>query len=204
MCHPSSNRHALSRMPSPQYSCILCHRTCARLLFHSFCCAFCGMATCVASPSTRNFFPPFQRGHSLHLCPFSPHLKHSTSTVSCFLIILSFTSHCITLLDNTSNLFWKAVLLFSSSSLFLQFQARCPNFLQPQHILLSLPSISALSLARVHCWLSILPIRELYCSRNMVLHLWKSQNRNDLTNVTSTGVQDLYPARHLLPYLLLL
>ena len=158
------------------------------------------MATCAASPSTHDFFSPFQREHSLHLCPFFPHLKHSTSTISCFLIVLSFTSHYITLLDNTSNLFWGVVFLFSSSSLFLQFRARCPNFLHPQHILPSLPSISALSLARTHRWLSILLIRELYCSRDMVLHLQRSQSRNDLTNVTSTGAQDLHPARHLLPY----
>ena len=124
---PSSNRHALSGMPSPQCSCTFYRRMCAGLLFHSFCCVFCGMAIRTASSSTRNFFSLFQIGHSLHLCPFSPHLKHTTSTVSCFLIVLSFTPHYITLLDNTSNLFWGAVPLFSFSLLFLQFWARCLN-----------------------------------------------------------------------------
>ena len=127
VCHPSSNRHASSGMPSPQCSCAFRHKTCAGLLLHSSCCAFRGMVTCTTSFTTRNFFPSFQRGHSLYLCPFSPHLKHSTFTVSCFLIILSFTSHCITLLDNTSNLFWGAVPLFSFPPLFLQFQAKYPN-----------------------------------------------------------------------------
>ena len=201
--HPSSNRHASSGVPSPQCSCAFCCRTCARLFLHSFCCTFCGMATCAASSTTYNFFSSFQGGHSLHLYSFSLHLKHSTFTISCFFTILSFTSHCIILLDNTSNLFWGAVPLFSFPSLFLQFQARCPNPLQLQHTLPSLLSISALNLARACHWLSILSIRKLYCSRNMVLHLQKSQNRSDLTNVASTRVQDLHLARHLLPYLLL-
>jgi len=167
-------------MPSLQCFCAFHHRTCARLLLHSFCCAFCGMATRAASSTTRNFFP-FQRGHSLHLCPFSPHLKHSTSTVSYLLIVFSPTPHCITLLDNTSYLFWGVTPLSSFSSLLLQFQARCPNPLQHQHILPLLPSNSALSLVRVHFWLSKLLMRELYCSRDMVLCLQRSRNRSDLT-----------------------
>ena len=144
-------------------------------------------------------------GHSHLQCPVPLHLKHCTSsTTSCLLTFTSFLKpHLITLLASTSNLFWRVDLPFSSCSLFLQLWTKCPNFLYPQYILPSLPSISALSLARACHWLSILPIRELYCSRDMVLYLWRSQNRSDLTNVMSTGVQDLHPARHLLPYLLL-
>jgi len=160
-------------MPSPQCSCAFCRRTCTRLLLHSFCYAFCGMATCAISSTTHNFFSPFQRGHSLHLCPFSPYLKHSTFTVSCFFIILSFISHCITLLDNTSNLFWGAVSLFSFPSLFLQFQARCLNPLQLQHSRSFFSSNFALNAVRTHFCLSKSLINELYCCKDMVLHLYK-------------------------------
>ena len=91
------------------------------------CYTFCDVVTYAT------FFIRFHSGHSLHLCSSSPHLKHSISTLFCFLIILSFTSHCIILLDNTLNLFLGAVPLFSFFSLFLQFWARCPNPLQLQH-----------------------------------------------------------------------
>ena len=108
---------------------------------------------------------------TLHLCPFSPHLKHSTFTVFCFLIILSFTSHCITLLDNTSNLFWGAVPLFSFPFLFLQFWARCPNPLQLQYSYSFFPSNFALNEVRAHFCLSKLLINESYCYKDMVLYL---------------------------------
>ena len=78
-----------------------------------------------------------------------PHLKHFTFTISCFLITFSFILHCITLLDNTSNLFWEVVPLFSFPSLFLQFQARCPNPLQLQHSHFFFPSNFALNEVRV-------------------------------------------------------
>ena len=159
-------------MPSPQCSCTFYHRIYTRLLLYSFCCAFCGMATHATSSTTCNFFSPFQRGHSLHLCPFSPYLKHSTFTISCFLIILFFTLHCITLLDNTSNLFWGMVSLFFFSSLFLQFQARCPNPLQLQHSC-SFSSNFALNEVRACFCLSKLLINELYCCKDMVLCLCK-------------------------------
>ena len=160
-------------MSSLQCSCTFCHRICAGLLLYSFFCAFCGMATCAAPSTTCNFFSPFQRGHFLHLCAFSPHLKHSTFTVSCFLIILSFTLYCITLLDNTSNLFWGAVPLFSFSFLFLQFWARCLNPLQFQHSRFFLPSNFSLNEVRVRFCLSKLLINELYCCKDMVLYLCK-------------------------------
>ena len=143
------------------------------LLLYSFCCAFCSLATCAASPTTRNSFSPFQRGYSLYLCPFFPHLKHSTLTVSCFLIIISLTLHYITLFVNTSNLFWGTVLLFSSLSLFLQFWARCPNPLQLQHSRSFFPSNFALNEARACFCLSKLLISELYCCKDMVLCLCK-------------------------------
>ena len=160
-------------MPSPQCSCAFCHRTCTELLLHSFCCAFYGMAIHTVSSTTCNFFSPFQRGHSLHLCPFFPHLKHSTFTVFCFLIILSFTLHCITLLGNTSNLFWGVVPLFSFLSLFLQFWARCPNPLQLQHSRSFFSSNFALNEVRACFCLSKLLINELYCCKDMVLCLCK-------------------------------
>ena len=131
------------------------------------------MATRAASSTTHNFFSSFQREHSLHLCPFSPYLKYSTFTISCFLIILSFTSHCITLLDNTSNLFWGAVPLFFFPFLFLQFQARCPNPLQLQYSRSFFPSNFALNEVRACFCLSKLLISELYCCKDMVLHLCK-------------------------------
>ena len=131
------------------------------------------MTTCATSSTTRNFFSPFQRGHSLYLCSFSPHLKHSTFTISCFLIILSFTSHCITLLDNTSNLFWGAVPLFSSSFLFLQFQTRYLNPLQFQHSRSFFPFNFALNKTRACFCLSKLLINKLYCCKDMVLRLYK-------------------------------
>jgi len=146
---------------------------CTRLLLYSFCCAFCGMATRTTSFTTHNFFSSFQRGHSLYLCPFSTHLKHSTFTIFCFLIILFFISHCITLLDNTSNLFWRAVLFFSFPSLFLQFQARYPNPFQLQHSCSFFPSNFALNNIRVRFCLSKLLINELYCCKDIVLRLCK-------------------------------
>ena len=127
------------------------------------------MATRATFSTTCNFFSPFQIGHSLHLCPFSPHLKHSTSTVSYLLIVVSLTSHCITLLDNTSNLFWGTIPLFSSPSLFLQFWTRCLNPLQYRYTLLLLSSNSALSLVRACFWLSRLLMRALYCIWDIVL-----------------------------------
>ena len=154
--------HTSSGMSSPQCFCTFCCRTYARLLLHSFCCTFCGMATCTAFSTIHNFFSPFQIGHSLHLCLFSLHLKYSTSTVSCFLIIVSLTSHCITLLDSTSNLFWGAVPLSSFPFLFLQFQTRYLNPLQFQYSCSFFPSNFALSLVRACFWLSRLLIRELY------------------------------------------
>ena len=151
------------------------------------------------------FFSTSIFGHSHLRCPTFQHLKHFTfSIISCLLTFTScLTLHCITLLAITSNLFWRINLLFSFSFLFLQLQARCPNLLYPQYTLSSLFSISALSLARACHWLSIPSMRELYYSRDIMLCLWRSQIKNDLTTVMSTRVQDLYPARHLLPYLLL-
>ena len=160
-------------MLSLQCSCAFCHRICTRLLFHSFCCAFYGMATCATSSTTCNFFFSFQREYSLHLCPFSPHLKHFTFTVFCFFIILSFISHYITLLDNTSNLFWGVVPLFSFPFLFLQFWTRCPNSLQLQYSHSFFPSNFALNKVRAHFCLSKLLINELFCCKDIILHLCK-------------------------------
>ena len=160
-------------MPFPQCSCTFCHKTCAGLLLHSFSCTFGGMATHTTPSTTCNFFSPFQRGHSLHLCPSSPHLKHFTFTISYFLIIFSFTLYCIILLDNTSNLFWRVVPLFSFPFLFLQFQARCPNPLQFQHSCSFFSSNFALNKVRACFCLSKLLINELYCCKDMVLRLCK-------------------------------
>ena len=112
---------------------------------------------------------------TLFAVPFMawPYLKHSTFTVFCFLIILSFTLHCITLLDNTSNLFWGVVPLFSFLSLFLQFWARCLNPLQLQHSRSFFSSNFALNEVRACFCLSKLLINELYCCKDMVLHLCK-------------------------------
>ena len=170
---PALNRHTSSRMPFPQCSCAFCHKTYAGLLLYSFFYTFGGIVTHTTPSTTRNFFSSFQRGHSLHLCPSSPHLKHFTFTISCFLIIFSFTLHCITLLDNTSNLFWGAVPLFSFPSLFLQFQARCLNPLQFQHSRSFFPSNFALNEVRACFCLSKLLINELYYCKDIVLRLCK-------------------------------
>ena len=136
--HPSSSRHASLEMSSPQCPCVFCCKTCTGLLLH--CCASCSLVTCAASLSSAllSFFycvfcsftihaafsTPFFSAffyirHSLHLCLFSLHLKHSTSTISCLLTTLSSTPYYITLLNNTSNLFWGVVVPFSSFFLFL-------------------------------------------------------------------------------------
>ena len=107
------------------------------------------------------------------MCPSFPHLKHSTLTISCFLIIVSLTLHCITLLVNTSNLFWGIVPLFSSLSLFLQFWARYLNPLQLQHSHSFFPSNFALNEVRACFCLSKSLISELYCCKDMVLCLCK-------------------------------
>ena len=160
-------------MLSPQYFYAFCHRTHAGLLFYFFCCTSYGMVTCTAFSITHIFFSVFQREYFLHLCSFSPHLKHSTSITFYLFIVLSFTPHCITLLNNTSNLFWEIVVPFSPSLLFLQLQARYPNFLQLKHNFPFLLSSSSLSLVRVCFSLSILLMMELYCCRDMVLYLYK-------------------------------
>ena len=102
---------------------------------------------------------------------YSLHLKHSTTITSCLLIILSSTPHYITLLFNTSNLFWGMIVPFSPSFLFLQLQARCPNFLQHQHNFLFLASNFSLSLVREHLSLSKLLMSCLYWIRDIVLCL---------------------------------
>ena len=158
-------------MPSPQYSYTFYYRMYARLLLHSFCYTSCGIAICAVSSTTCIFLSPFQKEHSLHLCPFSLYLKHSTSIVSYLLIILSFTLYCITLLNNTLNLFWGVVVPFSSSFLFLQLWTRCLNPLQFLHNFLLLSSSFSLSLVRVHFSLSKLLINELYCCKDIVLCL---------------------------------
>ena len=124
----------------------------------SLCCAFCGLTTC----ATFSFF--IHKGYSLYLCPFFPYLKYSTSTTPTLLIVLpSFTSHCITLLDNTSNLFLRVGPLFFFSFLFLQFRARCLNPLQLQHSHSLFSSNFALNEVRACFCLSKLLINKLYC-----------------------------------------
>ena len=179
-------------MLSPQYSCAFHHKICARLLLYSahyashgltthvvlpsltllsFCCyTFCGVAMHAAFFALP-FSILFYSRYSLHLCPFFPHLKHSNSTASCLFIVLSSTSHCITLLLNISNLFWERIFPFSPSILFLQFWARCPNPLQLLHNFPLLPSSSSLSLVRACFSLGKLLINELYCCKDMVLCL---------------------------------
>ena len=120
------------------------------------CCAFCGLATCAAL----SFFT--HRGHSLYLCPSSPYLKHFTTTVFTFLTTLSSAPYCITLLLNTSNLFWETTVPSTFSFSFLQFWARCSNPLQHLHNFPFLPSNSALNLTRVRFSLSRLLMRILY------------------------------------------
>ena len=109
------------------------------------------------------------------MCPFSPHLKHSILFTSfCLLISFFSTPHCITLLDNTSNLFWDLITPFSVSFLFLQFQARCSNSLQSQYTLFFFPSNFALNKAKACFSLSKSLMRELYCCRDIILCLYSS------------------------------
>ena len=97
----------------------------------------------------------FSSGYSHFLYPSFPHQKHFTicPTTSC--LLTSLTSHCMTRLLSTSNLFLFSSFFFCSLSL-LQFQVRCPNFLHCLHSLPSLLSNSALNLVRAHLWLSML------------------------------------------------
>ena len=152
---------------TPQYSCAFSQLECT-----SFppCYAFCGLAIHTASLFFFLFLSTSIFGHFHLQCPTPQHQKHFTSpTLSCcFISTSSFTLHCIILLAITSNLFWGINFPFASPILFLQLRARYPNLLHPQHILLSFSSISALSLARAHHWLSIPLMRELYCSRDIV------------------------------------
>ena len=146
--YPNSSRCASSSTPLPQcFSALLLNST-TKLLLHP-CCASCGSATCAVSSSfvllnLLFYASPFTghtslsscctfcslathavfsfltyNGHFLHLCPFSLYLKHSTSTTSTLLIMLSSTPHCIPLLFNISNLFWEMIVPFSPLLLFL-------------------------------------------------------------------------------------
>ena len=155
------------------------HKKCISL---SSCCAFCGLTTCAASSLLLLSFSTFIFEHSHLKCPTPQHLKYLIFPTISFLLVLtsSLTPHCITLLAITSNLFWGVSFPFISSFLFLQLQARYLNLLHSQHTLLSLLSISALSLVRAYHCLSIPLMRELYCSRDMMLHFQRSQIRNDV------------------------
>ena len=78
-------------------------------------------------------------------------------------------------LNNTLNLFWEVITpFFFFFSLFLQFQTRYLNFLQHLYSFPLLSSNSSLSLARECFCLSRLLIRELYCYRDIELHLYNS------------------------------
>ena len=107
-------------------------------------------------------------GHSHFLCPFFSHPKHFTSpsTISC--LLTSLTPHCITRLLSASNLLPTTVFFFCSSP-FLHFRARCPNLPHFLQILSSLPSNSALNLARARLSLSISLMSLLYWSRDIVV-----------------------------------
>ena len=195
--HPKSHNSTSCGTVGPQYYSALFLNISHELLFHSSCCAFpfIGHAASFSStllsflscafPLLRHTgsllfpwyaFPSagratllifFHDRHYLYLCPSSPHLKHFTATILIFLIILSSTPHYITLLLKILNLFWGIVAPFPVSFCFLQFQARCPNSLQPKHNFPLLPLSSSLSLARECFSLSKLLIIELYCCRDI-------------------------------------
>jgi len=130
-----SKRHQMSPY-------IFHHRTCAKLLYFSYC-TFCSLTTCAAfCPSAllnffcyafcgiatyTVFFSPFllstffHREHFLYLYPSSLHLKHFTFHISSFVsYLLNFTLHLITLLARILNLFWGVSFPFSFCS-FLQY-----------------------------------------------------------------------------------
>ena len=136
--HSNSSRYTSSSTPLSQCSFALFLNSTTELLLYSYC-TFCSIAACAASPpstllnlcccvfcgiairatfSTSLFLFSYSR-HSLHLCPFSLHLKYSITITSCLLIIASSTPHYITLLFDTSNLFWGTIVPFSSSFLLL-------------------------------------------------------------------------------------
>ena len=195
--HPNSQNFTSCGTVGPQYHSALFLNVSHELLFHSSRCAFpfVGRAASLSStllsflscafPLSRHTssllspwcaFPSaghatllifFHDGHYLHLCLSSPHLKHFTATVLIFLIVLSSTPHCITLLLKILNLFWDVIAPFPVSFYFLQFRARCPNPLQPKHNFPLFPSSSFLSLARECFSLSKLLMIELYCCRDI-------------------------------------
>ena len=124
-------------------------------------CSFTFSHTLHSGPTSSLFPSFFFLGHSHFLCPSSLHPKHFTTSLTTSCLLISLTPHYITQFFNTSNLFSPTVF-FSCSSPLLHFQARCPNFPQCLHNLPSLPSSSALNLARARLSLSILLMSLLY------------------------------------------
>ena len=132
-------------------------------------CCFIFLYTSHSSATSSFLLLSLSFGHSHFLCPSSSHLKHRgfSSITSC--LLTSFTPHCIIWLLSALNLFPTAIFIFCSSP-FLHFQVRCLNLPYHLHNLPFLSSNSYLSLASVHLWLSILLMRLLYWSSNIVLH----------------------------------
>ena len=185
LLRPNSNKSTSFSTPSPQYLNALCRRAFSELLLYAFCCTFCGITTYAAFSLSNLLF-----GQSLYQCPTPSYSKHFISFFCAFLLIehagfffgctfggaaicttlpllsssclLISTPYLITLLDNASNLFWGTNILFFPSLLFLQLQARYPNFLYSKHIFPCLPSNSVLYLAKAHFSLSKLLINESY------------------------------------------
>ena len=131
--HPNSSSLASSSLFFiSQYSCAFFQLGCTGFLFLVFShyCTF-PSVECAAPSHLLFSFSTAMFGHSHLWCPVPLHLKHCTSsTTSCLLTFTFFLRpYLITLLDSTLNLFWRVDLPFSSCSLFLQLQTKCPNFL---------------------------------------------------------------------------
>ena len=117
--------------PIPSYLKHLIPFSCAFLLMEHTSSFFGGISYGIATHTTLFLLSFLFLGHSFYRYPSSLYLKHCIASFS-FLFpscLLISTSHLITLLDNTSNIFWETDALFPFSFLFLQLQVRCPNFL---------------------------------------------------------------------------
>ena len=147
-------------------------------------------------PLLVSFFSACEALHRFFHLFLSPRFSHSTLHHSASQGFEPITPHC--------------PLLCSLS--FLHFWARCPKLLHFLQSLPSLPSNSALNLARARLSLSMLLMSLLYCSRDIVLCSGQVGAKGFVLlfeglvmfftylTFTSAGVHYLHPARCLLPY----
>ena len=145
----------------------------------------------------------FHFGHSLHLCSFSLYLKHST-TLPLVSWLSSLPLHTASLYSSILQTYfgewWSPPLLpFYSCNCRPGAWTSCNiDTTSPSFLLILLSVWWGSIFVWASCsWVVCIGLETLcYVSESIDLMV-------DLTKVTSVRVQDLHPARHLLPYLLL-